>query len=110
MADITFNCPHCNQELAAPDDYAGEVVACPNCQAEITVPAPDQVNTMAVGEAQDPDDEDEGDEEADGLRERREDPSCPDCGADMDPEAVLCLSCGFHRRLGKRIQTDFDAS
>lgn len=106
MADITFNCPSCDQELAAPDDYAGEMVACPKCQAEITVPAPDSASTPEEPEH---DDDEPGDDDEEGA-ERRDDPSCPECGVDMDPESVLCLSCGYHRRLGRRIQTDFDAS
>lgn len=110
MADITFTCAHCNQDLSAPVAYAGEVVACPNCQAEITVPAPDQASAAGISHAQETEAEEEGDEDADEVAESREDPSCPDCGADMDPESVLCLSCGFHRRLGRRIQTDFDDS
>ena len=36
--DITFNCLHCNQELAVDAAAAGQVIQCPTCRAEITVP------------------------------------------------------------------------
>lgn len=42
--DITFNCPHCNQELAVDSSAAGEAIQCPTCEAEITVPAPEVTN------------------------------------------------------------------
>ena len=38
MTDISFNCPHCKQNLEAPGDMAGETLACPNCQKAIRIP------------------------------------------------------------------------
>ncbi len=38
MADITFRCPFCQQELTAPAEMAGQTLQCPACQQEITVP------------------------------------------------------------------------
>lgn len=105
MADITFSCSSCGQELQAPDEYAGELVACPNCQSEITVPAAARPGEDPADAAIDVDDEDQ--DEADD-EEQANDGSCPECGADMEPDAVLCMSCGFHKGLGKRIGTDFD--
>ena len=32
--------------------------------------------------------------------------TCPECGADMAPGAVLCLGCGFHTGTGKKISTE----
>ncbi len=29
---------------------------------------------------------------------------CPACGAEMPPEAIVCLTCGFNIKLGKRMQ------
>jgi phage FluMu protein Com len=48
--DITFNCLHCNQELAVDAAAAGQIIQCPTCNAEITVPAPNvtQVHTGAI--------------------------------------------------------------
>jgi TM2 domain-containing membrane protein YozV len=40
MADINFNCQHCNQNIDAPSDMAGETVECPACGKSIAVPVP----------------------------------------------------------------------
>lgn len=39
--DITFHCPHCNQELAVDAAAAGQTIQCPTCNTGITVPHPD---------------------------------------------------------------------
>ena len=39
MSDITFNCPHCMQNLEAPEDMAGELIDCPSCSTRIAIPA-----------------------------------------------------------------------
>jgi hypothetical protein len=87
MADIRFGCPGCNQTLEAPPEMAGEGVECPNCQTQMSVPQPE--SPAAPTEAP-----------ATGNQ-------CPECQAGMDDGAVLCLQCGFHTKLGKKIQTDF---
>jgi hypothetical protein len=38
MADISFNCPFCNQHYEAPEEMAGQTLECQNCKKEITVP------------------------------------------------------------------------
>ena len=40
MAEIKFDCEHCGQTLEAPDEMAGETLACPSCEGEIIVPRP----------------------------------------------------------------------
>jgi len=35
---MKFSCPHCTQNLEIADEWAGEVVDCPNCQQTLTVP------------------------------------------------------------------------
>lgn len=80
MADIEFTCPNCDQVLEAADDLAGESIECPSCNTEIAVPG------GAAGD-------DAGKE-------------CPNCGALMDDDAVLCVECGFHTRMGRQIETD----
>jgi DNA-directed RNA polymerase subunit RPC12/RpoP len=84
MANIRFSCSACGQVLDAPAEYAGAVVECPNCQKEITVPA--------AGQAPDPAGTGSG---------------CPECGAEMPADSVLCVACGFHKKLGKKITTEF---
>jgi TM2 domain-containing membrane protein YozV len=40
MTDINFDCPHCEQNIDAPADMAGDTVDCPNCEQSIQIPAP----------------------------------------------------------------------
>ncbi len=82
MPDITFACPHCRQSLEAPDDMAGETIACPACEQPIQLPQADG-EPATVPENQ----------------------ACPNCGGDMEPDAVLCVQCGYHTGLGQVIQT-----
>lgn len=39
MSDFTFPCPSCQQQIQASAEHAGMQVACPLCQATITIPA-----------------------------------------------------------------------
>lgn len=39
MAEINFNCPHCGQNLSAPDDMAGQALDCPACNKPILIPS-----------------------------------------------------------------------
>lgn len=39
--DITFKCPHCDQELEVDSGGAGSEIECPACSQTITVPTPD---------------------------------------------------------------------
>lgn len=103
MADIEFNCPECGQVLEAPSEMAGESLACPSCDAPITIPQPS---------APEPDEAPifpnlpnvEGNEPYTETAEN----VCPECGATLQADAVLCVQCGFHLKLGKKISTEFD--
>ena len=82
--------------MEAPSDMAGQAVLCPACEQELVVPAQEAATDLAdlatlpgVGEASD----------AAGN-------VCPECGVTMADGAVLCVECGFHQGLGKKIQTD----
>lgn len=46
--DLTFNCPHCNQQLEVEASAAGQPIQCPTCHAEITVPQPDPTNVHTL--------------------------------------------------------------
>ena len=48
MEEISFICPHCNVNLQTEKEWAGQVIECPNCSAQVTVPVPelqDSVNS-----------------------------------------------------------------
>ena len=40
-----------------------------------------------------------------GVEKSRTGVRCTSCKADMEPEAVLCVRCGFHVELGKHLTT-----
>lgn len=40
MADFKFNCPHCQQQLEAPPEMAGQVIDCPTCKKPIEISLP----------------------------------------------------------------------
>lgn len=40
MEEISFSCPHCNVNLQAEKEWAGQIIECPNCSAQVTVPEP----------------------------------------------------------------------
>lgn len=42
--DIVFHCPHCGQELEADISGAGQLINCPTCNKELTIPQPDPTN------------------------------------------------------------------
>jgi hypothetical protein len=93
MPDIEFVCPGCEQTLEAPAEMAGEVIECPSCQTAMTIPAAEEPM---------PGEPEEGAEAPDG-----EQPVCPACGNELAAGAVLCVQCGYHTELGKRISTEF---
>jgi DNA-directed RNA polymerase subunit M/transcription elongation factor TFIIS len=41
VSDLTFNCPHCSQELEAPEDLLGQTIECPSCNESIRLPDPE---------------------------------------------------------------------
>lgn len=41
MADINFDCPHCEQNMDAPQHMAGWSLDCPSCGKKIRIPSPE---------------------------------------------------------------------
>lgn len=76
---MEFSCGKCGQVLEATDDLAGQLVECPECGSELEVPA---AEAGQAGEN-----------------------VCPECQNAMMPDAVLCVNCGFHLKLGKKLDT-----
>ncbi len=46
--DITFNCPHCDQELAVDQAGAGSQIDCPSCGESIIIPTSGKVTTGSL--------------------------------------------------------------
>jgi len=81
MPDFKFNCPNCGQSLAVPEEMLGQTLDCPACSQPLTLEADADAPPAAAA-------------------------VCTACGAAMQADAVLCLSCGFHKGLGRKISTD----
>ena len=99
MSDITFNCPKCQQQLEAPREMIGETAECPNCNQQMIIPTPVTKEATPSMPA------------APNLfsniqNQTEEENKCPECNNPMPENAVLCVACGFHTKLGKKISTD----
>jgi DNA-directed RNA polymerase subunit M/transcription elongation factor TFIIS len=106
MADIEFTCPECGQVLEAPEEMAGESLACPSCEAPISIP--DQENSKVDEEYSALVFDNLPDTSATDPYAETADNVCPECGAKLNEGVVLCVQCGFHLKLGKKISTEFD--
>ena len=106
MEDIRVSCPGCGQVLEAPPDMIGELVECPSCQHQFSIPdeqnSEEQTPKVQTSEALTT-----AMSDALAAQDAPEANTCQECSAAMEPGAILCLSCGFHKKLGKKISTDF---
>ena len=96
----------CGKDFQVKAELAGKRVKCPGCGAPLTIQAAestekkkskpiDQESMMAemfdeIGFALD-----------DGSKGRK----CPECKAPMQPEAIICIDCGYNETLGKKMKT-----
>ncbi len=81
---IQWNCQTCGHEMAAPEELEGQKVQCTECLNHVTVP----VIMRAL--------------------KHRDSPKCPDCGADISSDAVICVNCGLNLKTGEKIKSAFD--
>jgi len=44
MADLTFNCPQCGQNLTTDESLSGSEIECPSCSKPIEIPSADDEN------------------------------------------------------------------
>lgn len=77
---IKFHCPHCEKTLVAEDQTAGRRKACPACGRAFTVP-------------------DIGHEPPPAMTPL---PTCPNCKAELAPNATACHLCHTDLSTGKR--------
>jgi ribosomal protein L40E len=93
----------CGQSFAAGDHLAGRTVQCPKCKQPLTIPAP-QASAAgspfgAGGATSGPSIFDQA-----GMRTYTPGkPLCPSCSAELPPNAVLCVKCGYHLQKGRKI-------
>jgi len=101
MPDIKFSCPHCGQHISAEPNYAGMEIGCPACKGSLVVPGQPPAQSAAPPPPPPP---------SLSLRAsaapapaQAESTACPSCGTELAKGAVLCTSCGFNLRTGKRM-------
>lgn len=123
---IKIECTSCGSKFSGKEEFAGRRIRCPKCQAVFRVPgekvaaaaARDRVEPPAPPPAgpqkpppkykQEELDEWNVPEDFEYTFSDEEDPSaarCVYCGADMRPGDVLCMQCGYNRKLGQKITT-----
>ena len=84
---------------------AGKRVKCPKCNDPLTIPMAKAASPAATPSAGITDLLDEV-----GVRGARLGPACPECGADVQPGAILCIQCGYNFAMGRRMYTEADDS
>ncbi|MBP88591.1 MAG: hypothetical protein CMJ64_18060 [Planctomycetaceae bacterium] len=82
----------CGASFNAKDELAGKVVRCPKCKQPLKIPAP-QPAPVANSALDDLFDEA-------GI-DQKHGPTCPKCSAELKPNAVLCVACGFNMQTGE---------
>ncbi len=97
---IEFRCGDCGKMLRAREGQEGMEARCPACGSLTTVPTPEEA-AQAARAARARADEEDAPRRSRGAAER----TCPECDAPMERGAVLCVECGFDRRLGRRRKT-----
>ncbi len=106
---IVVQCGACQKQFQAGDHLAGKKVKCPGCQTPLIIPAgqaaPQQPQAPA---APNPFNDLLADEIPDrpGGTPGVADTRCPGCGAIVNPEAILCVDCGYDFQKSKQIVPD----
>jgi hypothetical protein len=118
---IKIQCVHCQSNLTVNDKMAGKRGKCPKCGQVISIPAADddlQLEDPLEAPAEAPASGGAGSgwganarsplddllDEA-GVKAATTGPNCPSCGAEVQPDSVLCVECGFNFAAGRQMKT-----
>jgi hypothetical protein len=120
---INIRCGRCKHVFTGAGALAGQQIKCPQCGAALQVagasappsPASSAIRGVAgpsPAASEDPDELyslAEGNDRAVPRALGGPAPSsCPHCNAALTPDAILCVQCGFHLQLGRRLETEKD--
>jgi DNA-directed RNA polymerase subunit RPC12/RpoP len=108
MLDIKFSCPHCQQDIEAPEDMIGMSAKCPTCHKKIQVPTNNQA--LAKSSTSLPNSSDNATACTATLSQQRagdvvlSEAKCRNCGAqvsfDANKQLVKCAFCGSEYAIG----------
>jgi hypothetical protein len=95
----------CGQSFAAGDHLAGRTVQCPKCKSPLAIPAPQAAaSAPPSGPAPQPFAAGPSIFDDAGMRTfTAGKPLCPECQAEMQPGAILCVKCGYNMQLGRKM-------
>ena len=114
---IEFTCSSCEKSYRVKEELAGKTADCTACGAKIEIP-------MLVSAASESDLNIKSDINLNKISDLIDDElpteesatltpavttSCSECGAPIAVDAVLCVACGYDKRLGDVIETESEA-
>ena len=96
----------CGKNLVVASSAAGKRVKCPHCQSVMSIPRSQSaaagprtrnanVESNSITDLLDDV----------GLSQDRTTEHCPECKKEMAADVLICVNCGFSRRLGRKMQT-----
>ncbi|MBW3598324.1 MAG: hypothetical protein KY475_13760 [Planctomycetes bacterium] len=109
-ADVIAVTCQCGARFGAKPELRGKTVKCPTCSQPLVVGAAASAVAAGASARSAPAGgglglDDLFDEVGLAPRAIGED-ACPNCGAALAPEAVLCIQCGFDRQKGKKVKVE----
>ncbi len=92
----------CGKKFTAPAKLAGKSVQCPTCRQLVKLPKASDAGAASAKPSKDG----VGDllDEVD-LGRSRTGHRCPECRADLQPDDILCIQCGYNLESGKKLVT-----
>ena len=103
---IKAQCGNCKGQFTAKDKMAGRKVKCPKCKNPMAIPNPaaaKQPAAVPAAPAYNPllDLLDEAE-----VKAASRGPVCENCGEELQPNAVMCIDCGFNQTTGTTIERE----
>jgi len=102
----------CGQSFAAGDHLAGRTVQCPKCKSPLHIPAPQAAATPSPFSSPAPPSPFGGGPAGPSIFDdagmRTFTPGralCPACNEELQPNAVLCVKCGYNLQLGRKMRS-----
>jgi len=112
---IDFSCPSCQKSYRVKDELAGKTAQCSACSAKMHIPqlvSAASESGLNLGDLNlgDMDLQDLIDDELPIASSATLTPAvtttCKECGAPLSLGAVLCVICGFDKRIGEILETE----